>query len=137
MRIKFIAMALLLTLALAGCLAPKALNIGYIKTDYLLEHWSKYKDLSNKYIKENEDWVKTLPLTKGELTAEESRQKKDREDKWKKQKEALVLEIRTVATKVMLKENLHFIIVNSESNPIIEYGGKEITSQVLELLNNQ
>jgi Skp family chaperone for outer membrane proteins len=136
MKRKILLVLCLFGLALAGCFQPKALKVGYLNTDYLLAHWTKYKELSQSYVKDTQALIKSMSTT-AKLKPEDKKKIKELEDKWKQKKEALFKDIKNSARIVALKNNLHFIIEHSDSRPTIEFGGSDVTSYILELLNEK
>jgi Skp family chaperone for outer membrane proteins len=137
MKIKNLVWLIGLALVLTGCYTPKTLKVGYINPDYILEHWAKYNNLSQTYAKETQAFIKTMPATAKELKPEQKKKMEEYQNKWKSQKELLFKDIKNAARQVALQKNLHLVIQNAYSNPIIEYGGIEVTAFVLEILNEK
>lgn len=143
----------------SGDVSKKTLNVAYINTDNLLKKWEKYRDLGDKYIEERNKNIKEmsdiiskknnfLKEIEGNISEQTDSKKKEWAEiqsqyntltnqakainaDWTKKKNNVVDEIRTIASEVAKEQHFDIVIDNSESSPVIEYGGEDITADIL------
>lgn len=123
---------------------PKHLTVGYIDTDQLLVKWDKYKEFGDKYIAERNKLVESIAekSNQGKNVSDESKAQAQAliaefDSKWDVQREKVVEEIRESSQAVAKEQNIDVVIDNSATNPIIEYGGTDLTLSVLKKLKEQ
>lgn len=126
------------------------MTVAYIDTDSLLKKWERYRDMGDEYIKERDALAIKVKAKAAELSGKSSiseqdraamleLQEKDRElkSRWSEKKQVIVSEIRAVASEVASEQNINIVIDNSESSPVIEYGGVDITTDILTKLKEK
>lgn len=145
--------------------ASKKLNVAYINTDNLLKKWEKYRDLGDKYIKDRDKYIKDrneltskVKKLRNEMEGNDSEitdsQKKELAElqsrhqtlttelqslnaEWTKKRSDIVNELRGIAAEVAKEQKIDVVIDNSESSPVIEYGGEDITVDILSKLREK
>ena len=120
----------------------KQLAIGYIDTDELLVKWNKYKEFGDKYIAERNKLVETISEKQKKGNSKEDIDKArasiaEFDSKWDLEREVIVAEIREASAKVAKEQKIDVVLDNSSSNAVIEYGGTNLTINVLEKLKQQ
>lgn len=120
-----------------GCGEEKALQVGFIDTDQLMMEWDKYKDFGQDYIKERQELMNTLPKDPKDVTLADRKKILDNQQKWQEVKDKLRDEIRGASLVVAREQKLDMIIDNSETMPVVEYGGTDVTVDVLKVLNEK
>ena len=143
----------------SGDFSKKTLNVAYIDTDSLLKKWEKYRDLGDKYIEERNKNIKDMSdiISKknnflkeidGNISEQSDSKKKEWAEiqskynaitnqakvinaEWTKKQNDVVDEIRVIASEVAKEQHFDIVINNSESSPVIEYGGEDITVDIL------
>lgn len=141
--------------ACAGCRenkpeAPKTLKVAYIDTDQLLQKWEKYRDLGDQYITQRNEIGEKLQALKRRVGEQKEISKQDKEEfnkleqkhieltsQWSDKKKQIVEEIRSVAAEVAEAQKIDVIIDNSESTPVLEYGGSDVTVDILSKLREK
>jgi len=139
-RWKWLIAILLIALAVplaSGCEKKQSrLKIGLIDTDRLMREWSKYRSQSRKFIEERDALFKTLPKDPREFTLEQKKLIDESNSKWDKARRQLIEEVRVACEKVARAKGLDLVIADAQSNPVVEYGGIGITTDVLDLLES-
>ena len=143
----------------------KQLNVAYINTDNLLKKWEKYRDLGDKYIKDRDKYIKDRndlaskvkrlrSDMEGNISEINDSQKKELAElqsqhltlttelqslnaEWSKKRTDIVNELRDIASEVAKEQKIDVVIDNSESSPVIEYGGEDITVDILSKLREK
>ena len=143
----------------SGDFSKKTLNVAYVNTDSLFKKWEKYRDLGDKYIEERNKNIKEISdiISKknnflkeidGNISEQSDSKKKEWAEiqsrynaltnqskvinaEWSKKKNDVVDEIRAIASEVAKEQHFDIVINNSESSPVIEYGGEDITVDIL------
>lgn len=126
------------------------MTVAYIDTDSLLKKWERYRDMGDEYIKERDALAKKVKAKASEISGKSSLSDKDRSEmlelqqkdrelksRWSEKKQIIVNEIRAVAAEVASEQNINIVIDNSESSPVIEYGGVDITTDILTKLKEK
>ena len=121
---------------------PKQLAIGYIDADELLVKWNKYREFGDKYIAERNKLVETISEKQKKGSSKEDIDKArasvaEFDSKWDLEREVIVAEIREASAKVAKEQKIDVVLDNSSSNAVIEYGGTNLTINVLEKLKQQ
>lgn|GEM_PF-5271776 len=129
----FFVVAIILCLASWGCLRPRQnLLPGTVMTEKIAAEWPKFRESWQKYRAERYQIFM------------ESRQKKDfgrniesriteSGERWQKVNEVLKEEVKESVQAVAREKRLNLVIVNSG----VEYGGLDITEDVLKSLKSQ
>lgn len=117
-----------------GCETKHKLSAGYIDTEQLLFKWEKYKEYGNEYLKEQEKLMKKIGNGNNNLTFSDQVEIMKSKEKWDKIKSDIRNEIRSVTREVAKANRIDLVLDNPTSNPVIENGGKDITSEVLKAL---
>lgn len=124
----------LLLCGLVGC-SEKTLQVGFIDSDKLLMTWDKYKDLGEEYMKDMAELRKKDPSQMNDQEKMTFMKNNDAlKEKWDKIKGDVREQIRLAAKKVATQKKLDLILDNSNTTPTIEYGGTDITEDVLKVL---
>ncbi len=114
---------------------PQTLTVGYIDTDQLFVKWDTYKDFGNKYIKERQE-IAAAMKNKKEPSQEDTARIREFDVKWNAEKEVIVDKIREASAYVAKENHITIVVDNSSSSPVIEYGGRDITVDVLNRLRS-
>ncbi len=128
----------------------KTLVVAYINTDELLIKWEKYRYLGDEYIKQRDKLARDLKDKNKALAEKTSISDEDKKSfmilrnqynelisQWAAKKRTIVEEIRSVASEVIEAKNIDVVLDNCESSPVIEYGGTDITLDVLAKLKEK
>lgn len=114
---------------LSGCAKTTKLNVGLVDQQTLIADWPLYRDMAIEYQRENIQLRSNLNFT----TPPNEAQKKKIEvisKKWKKNIEDLNRQVSKASRMVIKKGNLDIVIWKQR----VEYGGQDITSDVLKYL---
>ena len=156
-KIVVVALIIISSFCLSSCTktgsgdTSKTLNVAYINTDSLLKKWEKYRDLGDKYIKDRNDLAtkvknlrKEISSNDAEITDSQKKELANLQNKhqaltteWSKKRTEIVDEIRAIASEVAKEQHFDIVINNSESSPVIEYGGEDITVDILSKLREK
>lgn len=133
-----------------GTGARAGMTVAYVDTDTLLKKWEKYRDMGDQYIKERDELAAKVKAKRREIEAAGSVSEKDRGElialqnrhselssKWNEKMNSIVSEIRSVASEIAADQKIDVVISNSESTPVIEYGGVDITTEILSRLKEK
>lgn len=114
---------------LAGCTKTTKLNVGLVDQQTLIADWPLYRDMAIEYQRENVQLRSNLNFT---TTLNEAQKKKIEviSKKWKKNIEDLNRQVSKASRLVIKKRNLDIVIWKQR----VEYGGQDITSDVLKYL---
>lgn len=124
---------------------PAEMKVAYIDTDELLVKWEKYRDFGDSYIKERNELLSSIAeKNKAQrekdrnflMSAEDEEAIVKLDAKWTERKEVVTEEIRAAAKKVSSEQKLDLVLDNPSSAAIIEYGGSNITLDVLTVLKS-
>jgi Skp family chaperone for outer membrane proteins len=130
----FLMLCVLFACGLGGC-SEKTFEVGYINSDKLLLSWTKYKNYGEEYMKDMEELRKKDPTKMNEQEKLTYMQDSNAlKEKWDKIKGEVREQIRLAANEVASKKRLALILDNSNTTPTIEYGGTDVTDDVLKLL---
>ena len=156
-KIAVVALIIISSFCLSSCTKPesgnvsKTLNVAYINTDSLLKKWEKYRDVCDEYIKDRNELAdkvknlrKQMSSNEAEITDSQKRELADLQTKhqaltaeWSKKRTDIVNELRGIASEVAKEQHFDVVIDNSESSPVIEYGGEDITVDILSKLREK
>ena len=120
-----------LLFSISGCGEKKPLQVGFIDTDQLLVRWDKYKNYAEEISRQQQELSSTLPKDPGAMSPSDQMKIAKMKEEWNKKKEELRDDIREAAKVVAREKKLDMILDNSSSAPVIEYGGKDVTNDVL------
>lgn len=131
-------MMMIFMLCLIGCgKEKKGPQVGYIDTDKLMEKWEKFRASANDYSKEREELMRRLSRNTAGPSFQDRLELMRSDEKWDKLKAELRDEIRAAASQVAKEKKLDIILDNGSNSPVIEYGGVEITNDVVKALKKQ
>lgn len=129
----------IIVLLFQGCFAPRIYQIGLVDTDRVIKELStipKYQKYSEEYTREGNALVAKLPKTKEELTEQQKKEIVEFQQKWANRN--LVLELKNdiikAGEKVKDAKKLDLIIANPLMMPKVEYGGIDVTSEVIQAM---
>ena len=156
-KLAVVALIIISSFCLSSCTktenghASKQLSVASINTDNLLKKWEKYRDLGDEYIKDrNELASKVKNLRKemngnaSEITESQKKELAELQNKhqaltaeWSKKRSDIVNELRDIASEVAEEQHFDIVMDNSDSSPVIEYGGEDITADILSKLREK
>jgi len=130
-----IAALILVFCSLSGCRQKIDLKIGYIDTDQLLVRCEKYKKVGEDFQKDQEALVKKYAGPDGQKPSLEGQVEVLKlQEKWDRIKKDVRDEIRTATMEIAREKKLDLVLDNTTSNPVIEYGGVNITDDIVKRL---
>jgi Skp family chaperone for outer membrane proteins len=112
----------------------KGPRVGYIDTDKLMQKWEKFKTSADEYTKEREQLMRRLARNRSGPTFQDRLEVMKSDEKWDKLKRELRDEIKAAAAQVAKDKKLDIILDNGATSPIIEYGGVDVTNDVVKVL---
>ncbi|MDQ7824794.1 MAG: hypothetical protein RDV48_18495 [Candidatus Eremiobacteraeota bacterium] len=122
----------------AGCTAKKKeLRVGYIDSDKLLVKWEKYREFGDSYLKERSILIDKVAKDPKNISIEIQNKIVSMDTKWEQVKKEIRDELKVASQKVAKEQKFDLVLENSESNPTIEYGGTDITNEVLSILKGK
>lgn len=120
---------------LSGCREKHELKIGYIDTDQLLVKCEKYKKVGEDFLKDQEALVKKYRTPEGQKPSLEGQVEVMKlQEKWDKIKKDVRDEIRSKTAEIAKEKKLDLVLDNTSSTPVIEYGGVNITDDIVKRL---
>lgn len=125
--------AIVLCLASWGCFRPRQnLLPGTVLTESLAAEWPKFRESWQKYRAERYQIFMEFRQQKG-LGRKIERRINESGERWQKVNEVLKEEVKESVQAVAREKGLHLVIINSG----VEYGGLDITEDVLKSLKSQ
>ncbi|MCL5773035.1 MAG: hypothetical protein M1536_01450 [Firmicutes bacterium] len=125
----------IIALLFQGCMSPKLYQIGIVDTDRVLQEIGtvpKYQKYNEEYVKERNELASKLPKTQQELTEQHKKEIIEFRQKWSGKNLELKADIIKAGEAVKGTKKLDIIIVNPSMMPIVEYGGIDVTSEVIQ-----
>jgi outer membrane protein len=128
--------ALVITLCtLSGCGEKKEMKIGYIDTDQLLAKCEKYKKIGNDFRKDQEELAKKYARQGSQVSpSDQEIEVRKLQEKWDKIKKDVREEIRSAAQEEAKQKKIDLVLDNTQSSPAIEYGGTDMTEDLIKRL---
>lgn len=116
----------------SGCKSDGiSFKVGTIELERLFSGWPKALELREKYQEEYFQMITQLPQNPEELTINQKAKIKDSSDKFKKEQEKLLDEVRIAAKDVAKQKKLQLVIINIGS---VHYGGVDVTREIGDVL---
>ena len=122
--------------ASVGQSTGKSLKIGYIDTDILMMASPELVKFMEKKMKKRQE-IERIIFSKQLSESEKKQLKKTTDDFIAAEKEVrdkFVKAVEESCSKVAKEKNIYFILNNKSSEPIIEYGGIDITEEVKKIM---
>ncbi len=135
MKISAVIAALMIVFCcISGCREKRELKVGYIDTDQLLVKCEKYKKVGEDFLQDQQALVKKYGTDGQKPSMEGQVEVMKLQEKWNKIKQDVRDEIRIATTEVAKEKKMDLVLDNTTSSPVIEYGGVDITDDIIKRL---